>query len=91
MNVLHQVERDPELHKEAKQSYSGWLGFYNGALKRVRWDKPQLVAEGNRLFLSLGLTSIPMMARDTLGKMGLRGTPGLNEAPKGWKPGKGEE
>lgn len=32
-----------------------------------------------------------MMSRETLGKMGLRGTPGLREAPKGWKAGDGEE
>ena len=65
--VLASVEREPDLCKEAKQSYGGWLGFYNSHLGKVRWDKPQVVAEGTAaLFLTLGLTQVPMMARDTL-------------------------
>jgi ATP-dependent RNA helicase MSS116, mitochondrial len=83
--VLASAERDSDLGKEARQAYQGWLGFYNSNLKRLRWDKPGMVAEGNGLFLTLGLTSIPMISRETLGKMGMRGVPGINEAPKGWK------
>jgi ATP-dependent RNA helicase MSS116 len=89
--VISSVEGDKELFREAKQAYSGWLGFYNSNLKRCRWEKPGMVAEGNSLFLTLGLSSIPMMSRETLGKMGLRGVHGINEAPRGWRPGDGEE
>ena len=79
--ALAQVARDPELLKEAGQAYGATLGFYNGALRRLGWDKPQLVARVNELFLTLGCPEVPVMPRDTLGKMGLRGTPGLREGP----------
>lgn len=85
--VLGAVAGRADLHKEACAAYSAYLGFYNSNLRRIGWSKPQLVAETNKLFLTLGLREVPMMARDTLGKMGLRGTPGLREGPKGWKPG----
>ena len=35
----------------------------------------------NELFLTLGCPEVPIMPKDTLGKMGLRGTPGLREGP----------
>ncbi len=85
--VLASVAARPELLREAEQAYAAWLGFYNGNLRRVGWTKPQLVAETNRLFMTLGLREVPMMAAATLGKMGLHGTPGLREGPRGWKPG----
>lgn len=85
--MLAGVAARGDLHKEACAAYSACLGFYNGQLRRVGWSKPQLVGEINKLFLTLGLREVPMMSRETLGKMGLRGTPGLREGPKGWKPG----
>ena len=78
------------LESEATKSYVAWMGFYNSNLKRVGWTKPVLVAEANKLFLSFGLSEIPMVPRDTLGKMGLRGVAGIREGPKGWKPSHGE-
>lgn len=75
------------MRREAAQAYGAWLGFYNSNMRRLRWTAPRLVAEANALFLTMGLTEIPMMPRDTLGKMGLRGVPGIREGPKGWKPG----
>lgn len=87
--VLGNLSAHDELEKECEQAYVAWLGFYNGALRKLGWDKAELVAEGNRLFLALGLRELPMIARDTLGKMGLRGTPGIREGPAGWKPGGG--
>jgi ATP-dependent RNA helicase MSS116, mitochondrial len=79
--VLGAVARDPELSKEAEQAYGASLGFYNSSLRRLGWDKPTLVANVNALFLMLGCAEVPVMPRDTLGKMGLRGTPGLREGP----------
>jgi len=87
-SVLASIPGRADLSREASQAYGAFLGFYNGQLRRVRWTKETLVAETNRLFLTLGLREVPMMPRDTLGKMGLRGVAGLREGPKGWKPGK---
>ncbi len=35
------------------------------------------MAEGNALFLTMGLTEVPTIEAKTVGKMGLKGTPGL--------------
>ncbi len=45
------------------------------------WDKATLAATMNGLWMQLGLTALPAIPKDTLGKMGLRGTPGLIEGP----------
>jgi ATP-dependent RNA helicase MSS116 len=83
---LAALTRNAELNKEATQAYVAWLGFYNTHLRRLNWTKEKLVAEGNAFFLGLGLGEVPLMPRDTLGKMGLRGVAGIREGPKGWKP-----
>jgi ATP-dependent RNA helicase MSS116, mitochondrial len=81
--VLARVEQDAELSTEASQSYSATLGFYNSNLRRLGWSKPQLVEHINELILTLGCSEVPSIPRDTLGKMGLRGTRGIREgAPR---------
>ena len=74
--------------EDANRAYAAWLGFYNGHLRRVHWTKEALVAHGNALWLTLGCPEVPVMARDTLGKMGLRGVTGIRQGPPGWKPGR---
>ncbi|CAK7231875.1 hypothetical protein SBRCBS47491_008077 [Sporothrix bragantina] len=58
--------------------YQAWLGYYNGHMKGMRWDKTLLVAAANE-FARDGLhaVSTPAIQKSTVGKMGLRGTPGL--------------
>ena len=48
MRVYQRVqnENDP-LHKAACQSYQAWLGFYNGWLRKLGWNKQQLVEQAN--------------------------------------------
>jgi len=87
--VLATVERDEELKKECEQSYQGWLGFYKGFLKKMRMDPASLVAECNRLYVSFGLKEPPVIGRDVLGKMGLRGVPGIREGPGKSQGGRG--
>lgn len=78
------VGRKPALQREGALAYAAWLGFYNSNLRHLGWDKARLVAEGNRLFTTaMGLTEVPALQRKTVGKMGLRGTPGLVEEAKG--------
>ena len=55
------VRNDAELLKEANQAYGAALGFYNGALRKMGWDKPELVAQMNALFLTLGCPEVPIV------------------------------
>ncbi len=79
--ALASVGRDEALLEEADRAYSASLGFYKGALRRIGWRPVELVAEMNALWLTLGCPRVPTVPVDTLGKMGLRGTPGLKEGP----------
>ena len=60
-------------------AYQAWMGYYNGALKRVGWNKTQLVAAANDMVLGAWQApAVPALEPKTVGKMGLKGTPGLN-------------
>ena len=71
------VSRDSELRKSAEQTYAAWLGFYNSNLRKCRWDKPKLVEMANFFATTLGLLEQPTLEKKTVGKMGLKGVPGL--------------
>lgn len=67
--------------EEDKRSkvYRAWLGFYKSHLKTLRWTPETLVAQANMLAKDgLGMSTIPGLERKTVGKMGLKGVPGLN-------------
>jgi len=67
--------------KKAKV-YQTWLAYYQNHLKPFRWDKEQLVREGNIYARDgLGSPETPAIERSTVGKMGLRGTKGLVIVP----------
>ena len=70
VNALAAIRTDPELLKEANQAYGAALGFYNGALRKIGWEKTELVARMNALFLTLGCPEVPIMPKDTLGALG---------------------
>jgi ATP-dependent RNA helicase MSS116, mitochondrial len=74
--ALNNVARDKELKDSAEQAYRAWLGYYNGHLKKVGWDKKQLVVAANQWVKDLGIAQ-PKIQRKTVGKMGLKGVPGL--------------
>ena len=73
-------------------TYQAWLGFYNSFLRRMRWDKEQLVEEAN-IFAAevLALAGPPPLQAKTVGKMGLKGVRGLNvtKGPPGNPRGSG--
>jgi ATP-dependent RNA helicase MSS116 len=65
-------------------AYQAWLGYYKGSLRDLRWDAGALVAQANAYVLDAlryggagGGLPPPIMAK-TVGKMGIRGTAGLN-------------
>jgi len=67
-------------------AYQAWLGFYNSNLKLLRWSKEDLVAEANDWFASLGQREPPALLAKTVGKMGLKGVPGLRVEGKNGVP-----
>ena len=79
--VLAQVVTNDELCKCAEQAYQSWLGFYNGKLKSLNWNKVRLVEYANAFALAMGLNEVPFLERKIVSKMGLTGTPGLKIMP----------
>jgi len=75
--ALQKVGRDEGLRQSAEQAYRAWLGYYNGHLKKVKWDKQQLVVQANMWAKENGLKDQPSLQKKTIGKMGLKGVPGL--------------
>jgi ATP-dependent RNA helicase MSS116 len=75
--ALVNVARHADFQKAAEQAYGAWLGFYNSNLRKCGWDKPELVVHANEFSRHLGLLEVPYLEKKTVGKMGLKGTPGL--------------
>lgn len=70
--------------EETKQrAYSSFIGFFagSGLLKNLRLDKPGLVQMANALAVrGMACPEPPPMEKRIIGKMGLKGVPGLNYA-----------
>ena len=75
--ALQNVSNDESLGLSAEQAYRAWLGYHNGHLKKVNWDKKQLVVQANQWAKENGLKDQPSLQKTTIGKMGLKGVPGL--------------
>ena len=52
-------------------------GYYNGQLRKVKWDKKTLVNQANMWSKQVGIPEQPSLQKKTIGKMGLKGVPGL--------------
>ncbi|KAJ3153672.1 hypothetical protein HDU86_005171 [Geranomyces michiganensis] len=83
----HDVEATQQLVNHAlaqvspqtkQQTYAAWMGYYKGFLRDLGWTSRDLVAAANQMAFDFGCTAVPPMLAKTVGKMGLRGTPGLN-------------
>ena len=67
------------LHTSVGQAYQAWLGFYNSNLRKLGWSPAELVARANGMARAWGYPALPpALQRKTVGKMGLKGVPGLN-------------
>ena len=75
--AINNVSQNNGLHSSAEQAYRAWLGYYNSHLKKVRWDKKQLVIQANAWGSEVGLRGQPSLQKRTVGKMGLKGVPGV--------------
>lgn len=76
VTISRAVSRLPE--RTIGCAYQAWLGFYNGNLKALRWSKEDLVRMGNEFATQVcQQTEPPPLNAMTVGKMGLKGVPGL--------------
>jgi ATP-dependent RNA helicase MSS116 len=71
------------------QAYVSFLGFTKSMTKIHGLSPADLVAMANRYSASLGLAEPPVLEARTVGKMGLKGVPGLNVESGGAKGGRG--
>jgi ATP-dependent RNA helicase MSS116 len=58
--------------------YQSWLGYYKGRLRDLKYSPAKLVEEANWFAEScMGCEETPGLLKKTVGKMGLKGVPGL--------------
>lgn len=68
--------------KTIGQVYQATLGYYNSCMKSLRMGKPELVRTVNSWITdTVGEAEVPALLARTVGKMGLKGTPGLRIEP----------
>ncbi len=76
ISVLQDVNPDTK-----RKAYSAYLGFMKGFLNKMKMQPVDLVRMANTLALQGMLCAeIPEMEKKTIGKMGLKGVPGLHIA-----------
>ncbi|KAF2650023.1 DEAD-domain-containing protein [Lophiostoma macrostomum CBS 122681] len=64
---------------EAKaKAYQAFLGYNKTYLKKLQLDAKGLVQLANGYARAMGCAEIPLIEKKTIGKMGLKGVPGLN-------------
>ena len=69
--------------------YQAWMGYYKNHLKGLKWTTTELVRQANAFALQgLGCAEVPGLQKMTVGKMGLKGVPGLKILPN--EPGSGD-
>jgi ATP-dependent RNA helicase MSS116 len=70
--------RDQKLARSGEAAYQAFLGYYLGQMKRMRMDKKEsLVDVANEFSAAMGFRRPPILARNMVGKMGLKGVSGI--------------
>ena len=75
--AISKVSYDGDLRQSAEKAYQAYLGSYNSCLRKIGFDKNDLVRSANIFALEIGLKEPPFLEKKTVGKMGLKGIPGL--------------
>lgn len=71
---------DPKVKQKA---YSAYLGFMKTSMNKMQLQPAGLVAMANQLaVLGMGCPEPPKLEKRTVGKMGLKGVPGIHYAPR---------
>jgi len=65
---------------QGEMAYQAFLGYYNSNLRRCGLDKHGVVQLANEYSETIGLQQPPKLLKRTVGKMGLKGIPGINLA-----------
>jgi ATP-dependent RNA helicase MSS116 len=66
------------VEEDAKgKAYAAYLGFHKTFMKKLQLDTKGLVRTANQLAEAMGLPEPPMLSKQLVGKMGLKGVPGL--------------
>jgi ATP-dependent RNA helicase MSS116 len=66
------------VEEEAKaKAYVAFLGFNKTFLKKLKMDSKELVRTSNEYAMAMGCPELPLIEKKTVGKMGLKGVPGL--------------
>ena len=69
--------------KAKQKAYSAYLGFMKGSMNKMKLTSAALVAMANQLaVLGMGCPEPPELDKLTVGKMGLKGVPGIRYAPR---------
>ena len=69
---------DKQLVQSAQMAYQAFLGYYLGQMKRTKVrSKEELVGIANYYSSLMGLNEIPELKKNLIGKMGLKGVPGI--------------
>lgn len=77
MRIMEKLDEDMK-----GKVYRAWLGYYKAQLKTMGWTPEVLVKQANILARDgLSCVDIPGVEKKTVGKMGLKGVPGLNITP----------
>lgn len=75
------------------KAYQAWLGFHKTSTKQLQLTNEGLVEQANEVAETIGCPEPPMIDRQVVGKMGLKGVRGLNvghvERPSGGRGGGG--
>lgn len=71
------MQQSESIQLAARQAYGAWLGYYKGNLRKLNWKTDQLVTTANQFAFDSGLEEQPRLQRKTVGKMGLKGVPGI--------------
>jgi len=89
---------DEKLTTSAKQAYQAFLGYYLGQIKRTSFrQKTEVVNTANSVSTMMGLAETPGLLARTVGKMGLKGVPGIviekagNQQQGGARPGRQQQ
>jgi ATP-dependent RNA helicase MSS116 len=69
---------DRNLTPIAEGAYQAFLGYYLGQMKRMKMRKKEdLVSTANRFSSLMGLSQVPSLEKNMVGKMGLKGVDGI--------------
>ena len=76
-SCISKVGDNRDLLTGANQAYQAHMGFYNSNLRKLNINKAELVQMSNQFAVTIGCREQPKLLAKTVGKMGLKGTPGL--------------